>query len=223
MSVSPGSPLRGRFDAADDRFRALAPRERLFVAALLIALVGFAFDQVALRPLEAERQRVALAMQSQMERRTTLERAIETTRNPVVDAAERARLEEIRQLERQIETIDEGIRTAVSRLVPPAAAIEILEELLARDDRLALVQLTSEAPRRLGPDETNGASTLYQHALRLEIQGDFAATLDYLRRLESSQWQLLWDRLEYRVEKHPEAKVTIELHTLSEQEEWVGV
>ncbi len=223
MSASPGSPLRLAFDAADARFRALASRERLFVAALLIALFGFVFDQVVLRPLEAERERIALALHSQGEHRAELERALEQARNPDVDAAERARQDEIRQLEHQIGTIDEGIRTAVARLVPPEAAVEILEELLASDDRLALVHLTSAAPRRLGPDETNGASTLYQHAIRLEIQGDFAATLDYLRRLEASKWQLLWDRLDYRVERHPEARVTIELHTLSEQEEWVGV
>jgi MSHA biogenesis protein MshJ len=141
----------------------------------------------------------------------------------VLDETERARRDEIQQLEAQIAQIDEGIRTAVSRLVPPESAVEILEELLADDGRLELVHLTSEAPRRLGPEETSGASTLYHHGLRLEIQGDFAATLDYLRRLEASDWQLLWDRFEYRVESHPEARVTIEIHTLSEREEWVGV
>ncbi len=50
---------------------------------------------------------------------------------------------------------------------------------------------------------TRGTSTLYQHGLTLEIQGDFASTLDYLRRIEGSEWQLLWDRLEYRVAAGP--------------------
>ncbi len=223
MSATPGSPLRLRFDELDGRFRALAPRERMLVAGMLLALVGFLFDQVALRPIETTREQVAVALRSQTERVAALEGALEPKRNPEIDGAERARRDEIRQLVRQVDTIDEGIRNAVARLVPPEAAVEILEELLASDGRLALLNLTSEAPRRLGPEETNGASTLYQHGLRLEIRGDFAATLDYLRRLEASPWQLLWDRLEYRVEQHPEAHVTIEIHTLSEREEWVGV
>lgn len=223
MNLTPGSPLRLRFDELDGRLRALAPRERVLVAGMLLALVGFMFDQVALRPIETRREQVAIAMRSQTERIAALEGALESKRNPVIDVAERARRDELRQLERQIATIDEGIRNAIARLVPPEAAVEILEELLASDGRLTLVNLTSEAPRRLGPEETNGASTLYQHGLRLEIQGDFAATLDYLRRLEASPWQLLWDRLDYRVERHPEARVTIEIHTLSEREEWVGV
>lgn len=215
--------LRSELDAADVRFRALAPRERLLVSAMSIALVAYAVDSFALRPLERERDRVATAIRTQNDRLEALGRDLETTRHPVLDETERARRDEIRQLETQIAQIDEGIRSAVSRLVPPESAVEILEELLADDGRLELVHLTSEAPRRLGPEETSGASTLYHHGLRLEIQGDFAATLDYLRRLEASDWQLLWDRFEYRVESHPEARVTIEIHTLSEREEWVGV
>lgn len=215
--------LRSELDAADVRFRALAPRERLLLSAMSIALVAYAVDSFALRPLERERGRVATAIRTQNERLEALDRDLETTRHPVLDETERARRDEIQQLEAQIAQIDEGIRSAVSRLVPPESAVEILEELLADDGRLELVHLTSEAPRRLGPEETSGASTLYHHGLRLEIQGDFAATLDYLRRLEASDWQLLWDRFEYRVESHPEARVTIEIHTLSEREEWVGV
>ena len=223
MSASLDARLRALFESADARFRALAPRERLFVSALLLALVAFAFDGFVLQPLERERSRSGASIASGEERLRGLAQELEAVRHPVLDEAERARRDEIGQLEAQIARIDEGIRSAVSRLVPPESAVEILEELLAGDDRLALVTLTSEAPRRLGPEETRGASTLYHHGLRLEIQGDFAATLDYLRRLEASRWQLLWDRFEYRVEKHPEARVTIEIHTLSEREEWVGV
>lgn len=223
MNAPTPTDLRALLAAADARFRALAPRERVFVASMLLALVAFAIDGLVLRPLESERDRVADAIRTRQERLLALERELEATRHPVLDEAERARRDELRQLEAQIAQIDEGIRSAVAGLVPPESAVEVLETLLAGDDRLELVTLTSTPPRRLGPDETRGASTLYHHGLRLEIQGDFAATLDYLRRLEASPWQLLLDRFEYRVESHPAARVTIELHTLSEREEWVGV
>ncbi len=223
MNAPTPTDLRALLAAAEARFRALAPRERVFVASMLLALVAFAIDGLVLRPLESERDLVVDAIRTRQERLLALERELEATRHPVLDEAERARRDELRQLEAQITQIDEGIRSAVAGLVPPESAVEVLETLLAGDDRLKLVTLTSTPPRRLGPDETRGASTLYHHGLRLEIQGDFAATLDYLRRLEASPWQLLLDRFEYRVESHPEARVTIELHTLSEREEWVGV
>lgn len=215
--------LRVVFEALDVRFRARTSRERIFLSAMILALAGFALDGLLLRPIDAERRRIAGETAASTELLQSLEVRLEAIRNPVLDEAERQRRDELRQLEHQIAEIDEGIRNAVSRLVPPESAVAILEELLGHDDRLTLVRLSSEPPRRLGPEETRGTSTLYQHGLTLEIQGDFASTLDYLRRIEASDWQLLWDRLEYHVESYPEARVTIELHTLSEKEEWVGV
>ncbi len=223
MSDLSTTGLQDRFAAADSAFRKRVPRERILLSAMLIAAVGFTFDSLALRPLEQERGRTEAALVARREQIAALESQIEAVRNPVLDETERARRDEIRQLEQQIAEIDGAISTAISQLVPPEAAVEVLEELLAHDGRLELVNLTSQQPRRLGAEETRGASTLYHHGLRIEIQGDFAATLDYLRRIEQSDWQLLWDRFEYQVESFPDAHVTIELHTLSEREEWVGV
>jgi MSHA biogenesis protein MshJ len=223
MSDPTATRMRGRFAVADSAFRKRVPRERMLLSAMLIAAVGFTFDSLALRPLEQERGRIESMLVARRDQIGALESQIAAARNPVVDEAERARRDEIRQLEQQIAEIDGAISTAVSQLVPPEAAVEVLEELLAHDGRLELVNLTSQQPRRLGAEETRGASTLYHHGLRIEIQGDFTATLDYLRRIEQSDWQLLWDRFEYHVESFPDARVTIELHTLSEREEWVGV
>lgn len=223
MSGSVLAPLRPAFEALDVRYRARTPRERIFVGAMILALLAFVLDGLILRPIDAERRRVAGEKATRLTAVAELEARIEAIRNPVLDEAERLRRDDLRQLEHQIAEIDEGIRTAVSRLVPPESAVEILEELLAHDGRLELVRLTSEPPRRLGAEETRGTSTLYHHGLTLEIRGDFASTLDYLERIEGSEWQLLWDRLEYRVDGYPDARVTIELHTLSEKEEWVGV
>ena len=223
MSDLQFAPLKARFAAADSAFRKRIPRERILLSAMLVAAIGYSFDSLALRPLEQERGRTESALVARRDQIRALESQLEAARHPVLDEAERARRDEVRQLEQQIAEIDKSISKAVSKLVPPEAAVEVLEELLAHDGRLELVNLTSEKPRRLGPEETQGANTLYQHGLRIEIQGDFAATLDYLRRIEQSDWQLLWDRFEYHVESFPDAHVTIELHTLSEREEWVGV
>lgn len=223
MSAQGMTLLRERFEIADGLFRQRAPRERILIAAMIVALFGFAFDSFVLSPLEQSRSRSRALLRSREEAVAQLEGKIESVRHPVLSEAERARRDELRQLEQQIAEIDEGVRGAVSRLVPPESAVEVLEELLAHGGRLKLVALTSQPPRRLGPEETQGTSTLYQHGLRLEIEGDFAATLDYLRRIEGSSWQLLWDRFDYQVDAFPAARVTIELHTLSEREEWVGV
>lgn len=215
--------LRTLYQTADARFRARTPRERVLIASMALAAVAALLDGVMLRPLEAERARVVASTAAAGEQIQTLERHLDAVRHPIVDPAEQRRRDEIRQLEHQLAAIDERIHGAVSKLVPPEAAVQILEEFLADDSRLELVNLKSEPPRRLGSEGTATANLLFAHGLTIEVKGDFAATLDYLRRIEQSEWQLLWDRLDYRVESFPDAHVTIELHTLSEQEAWVGV
>jgi MSHA biogenesis protein MshJ len=223
MSLPIVARFEARLAAADARFRAQSTRERWLLSAMFLAVAAFSLDSVLIRPLEAMRSQVVVGAAQGTDRVRELEARIEAVRNPVLTDEESRQRDELRQLEQQITEIDREISGAVSRLVPPEAAVDVLEELLAHDDRLELVTLTSEAPRRLGPEATQGASTLYQHGLRIEIQGDFAAALDYLQRIEQSRWQLLWDRFEFKVESFPDARITLELHTLSEREEWVGV
>lgn len=215
--------FESQFAAVDARFRARAKRERILLSGMLLAVAGFTLDSVLIRPLEQERSQLVAGSLQGADRLRELEAQIGAIHNPILTEDERRSRDEIRQLEQQIAEIDREISGAVSRLVPPEAAVDVLEELLAHDDRLELVALTSEVPRRLGPEETQGNSTLYQHGLRIEIQGDFAAALDYLNRIEQSRWQLLWDRFELEVQGFPAARITLELHTLSEREEWVGV
>ncbi|MEZ4333277.1 MAG: hypothetical protein R3F35_16060 [Myxococcota bacterium] len=223
MSAALDARLRALYEQADDRFRARSTRERLLLAAGLLAVTAFLIDASFLRPIERERQRVATATRARHEEIRHAESRLDAIRHPVLDAAERARLDERRQLEQQISEIDGRIRSAVTELVPPESAVAVLEALLGRSDGLELVRLTSAPPRPLGAEPSERAGMLFQHGITLEIEGDFASTLDYVRRIERAPWQLLWDRLDYRVERFPKARVTIELHTLSQMEAWFGV
>lgn len=223
MTQLDANALKVQFTKLDAAFGARAPRERILLTLGFLALVVYLVDAVAVRPLEEARTRTTSQTTTRRDTIANLEQRIEAARNPSLDAANDPEQAEIRRLEEQVARIDAELRTTVERLVPPESAVEILESLLAGDERLELVRLASTPPRRLGLDADEGGRTLYQHGITIEVEGDFAAALAYLRRIESSPWQLLWDRLEYRVERFPEAHVTIELHTLSEQEEWVGV
>lgn len=212
-----------RFEQLDRAFRARAPRERVLLSLLALAAIAYLVDGVAVRPIEESRKRVLAETAARTSAIESLEQQIETARQGANGVASDPAQAELRRLEEQVARIDAGISSAVERLIPPEAAAEILEELLAGDERLKLVRLTSAPPRKLGLELAQGGRLLYQHRITIEVEGDFASTLAYLRRIEGSRWQLLWDRLEYRVEQFPDANVTIELHTLSEREEWVGV
>lgn len=220
-----------RFAIWDERFQERSLRER---AVLSIALVGVLFllvDALFLRPAAAELERIDRLTVAARDEVGVLEGELATFGQVEFTPEQRLFLERRKRVEAELDAINQDIAGEIAELVPPESIVSVLERMLESDPRLKLVEVRSEAPHHVGSDSLHATDSsvldatkrLYRHGLRIEIEGDFASTLDYLERVETSPWHLLWDRFEYRVEDYPNARVTIDLHTVSEQEEWIGV
>lgn len=233
-----GLPRTGRLQAITERFaqvdalfNARTLRERAILGGGVAALVFFLMDATLIQPVSIalERSRAAIDRTTGDIARLESERA----------ALERVELsdEQVELLGRkqhimqQIAEIDARIAAKISDLVPPEAIVSVLENMLAEQAGLSLVAAKSREPNRIGSGALSdsdasvldAAEGLYRHGLRVQIEGHYAATLEYLERVEASPWNLLWDRLEYRVKQYPTATITLDLYTISEAEEWIGV
>lgn len=62
---------------------------------------------------------------------------------------------------------------------------------------------------------------LFKHPLRIQVSGDFNALLNYLKAIEQASDALFWDAVHYKVKKHPKASMTLIVHTLSDEEDWI--
>lgn len=76
--------------------------------------------------------------------------------------------------------------------------------------------------REIDADEEDTAGQVYRHGLVLQFRGSYFNTLQYLQYLESLSGSFYWDRLDFQVDDWPTASVTLELHTLSSEEGFVG-
>jgi MSHA biogenesis protein MshJ len=223
--------VHARFLVLDEFFRAREVRERAIISGAVVALTLFSIDSTLIQPVSAKLTRNQMLTEQTTIEITQLEGQRRSLKNVELSDDERALLQRKQLLERQLAEIDSQIKSEISELVPPKAIISLLEEMLTPDSGLQLISLTSREPHRVGTaalhdsDATvlDSTKSLFRHGLRIEIEGDFAATLDYLERVEASKWHLLWDRFEYRVKEFPTANIIIDLHTVSEQEEWLGV
>jgi MSHA biogenesis protein MshJ len=68
-----------------------------------------------------------------------------------------------------------------------------------------------------------GVPKIYRHGLRLELEGSYSDTLDYIKRLEGLPWGLAWEALDIHMQSYPKAHIILHLYTLSLKEEWLGV
>lgn len=68
----------------------------------------------------------------------------------------------------------------------------------------------------------NNQNIFYQHTLEITIQGDYNAIYQYLLNVESLPEKLYWYSLDYQVSDYPVAQVTIQIYTLSDQQDLVS-
>ena len=64
---------------------------------------------------------------------------------------------------------------------------------------------------------------IYKHGILIELRGSYAATLQYLRMLESLPWKFYWEAMRFEMDEYPVARIIIVINTLSLNKEWVRV
>lgn len=216
----------------------LSLRERLFVLAAGLFVVGGLWEAVLAGPLTAREQRANGRVTALQARLLELDASLSAAAAGVSEGVpdQLARLQALRA---SVQARDEEMRVFTTDLVDPAQMRAVLEELLRRQDGLTLVSAVNLPAQPMLDDE--GASTppadptssaaepasdapkLYRHSFVLRLRGNYLDCLRYLEDVERLPWQIYWSRLELATDEYPVNDIVIELATLSLDEEWIGV
>jgi len=230
------------------RWQGLAPREQwlaVAVALLVPALAWLAFghEPLALRLKQLENEQRS-AETRRLEARTGL---AELQARAAVDPDQALR-QALRAAQALRDHQLEGLDRETAALIDPQRMQQVLQDLLQRRPGLRLLALESfSAPLELpaplpaadgqpvaavAEQGKKDAATpvLYRHGMRLTLEGSYFELRDYLQGIEAQSLaaggrRLFWERLDYQVgEAGPgQAKITLELYTLSREAGWVGV
>jgi MSHA biogenesis protein MshJ len=206
-----------------ERIDALSMRERvlIFIAAALV-LIAFAYLGF-ISPLmekdkrlgrEVTRRQTELAMlQAQLQ-------AMARSSEMRPDEANRAKLAE---LQRELAQQDEQIGSAASRFTSPQRMREILQEILARNPRLQLVDLKTLPVDLFGHSDARGPRPIYRHAFELTVSGAYLDLYAYLRQLEALPTRLYWRKADLAAGDYPKVVLKLTVYTLSFDPSWMSV
>lgn len=225
-----------------NRIDTLSMRERGMVFAGLIAAIYFSFDLFLYQPLAT--------MEKQLENAIILDNAELATLNTTLQqllAGDPAILQErhrqeVQQLRQELQQLDQELRSATANLVTPQQMADLLQVVLGQTSGLRLLRVTSlgstpvifddEIPvtgsegnnQPDGEEATDmGISRAYRHGLRVEFQGTYFTTLDYLKTLEGLESNFFWDTIDYQVNEYPEATAVLTLYTMGLDQKWIGI
>ncbi|MCR6653927.1 MAG: hypothetical protein NVV73_21640 [Cellvibrionaceae bacterium] len=211
------------------RFEALAMRERLLIVGAVLALVYLLWEMLLVYPMTKEmqllvaRERVAKQQIQVTEAEITVLKNI-TSKDPNIELRQ-----EIADLQAKLEGVDQQLDTLAVGLVPAHELPKIMHGILSKTGKLKIEQLITLPPEMLSlsgnvkkveatsAEPVQKGASIYRHSVVLNLSGDFASVVQYLRELESGDWRFYWESLRYQVTEYPQAKVRLRVFTLSSQ------
>lgn len=221
------------------RIEAMSLRERAMVFAATAAVIVFAGHALVLAPMFAQQAALRTQIAQQLEAATATDAEIAARVQAFQvdpDAASRARLnsinQELGQLGQQLLAIEHG-------LVPPERIAPLLESILRANGKLKLVSVRTlpveplsgppgaaaqAAPVEPAPGAASSAADvplLYRHGVEVTVRGNYLDMVDYMSALEALPTRMFWGRAQLDVEEYPAARLTLTLHTLSLDRQWM--
>jgi MSHA biogenesis protein MshJ len=207
--------MKANWQVIEARIDSMQPRERILLLLATLVLLFFLADSLAFQPVFTQQKQ---ARQLIADRAQQLE--LLRTRSgllPGVDGAQAAK-----DLQVHLSEVDQRGRQWFSRLLAPNQALQILEQVLAHQPGMVLRQATASkdtldetADDDGSPDRT---PVITRHQFELQLEGNYPATRDYLHALEALPWKFFWDDIRYDVTSYPQARITLNIHTLGLQD-----
>jgi len=229
--------LKARILQLQERVDALSLRERAMVGLAACALLAFVGNALVLAPMHKTQEALRAQIAQQREAMGGIDGEI-TARVQAFqldpDAAARTRLASIRQ---QTGQLGEELLAIEHGLVAPERMGPLVDGILRANGRLKLVSMRTLPVEPLaGPDAaataapapapapTAGAAAiplLYRHGVEVTVRGNYLDMVDYMSALDAMPTRLFWGRAQLDVEDYPGARLTLTLHTLSLDRQWM--
>lgn len=198
-----------RFAARIDEMT-LRQRAMLFVTVSLVVVV---FAQVALIEPLLLRQKTLIERSTRDESqlaaaRAQIEGLLKEDQGDSKDPEQLAVL----QLEARLAELEKSLAVRKGAFVAPNRLPELLKNLLGPGRAIQL-----ESLRTVPAVQVQSGAQLYRQGLELTLRGSYFDLMQYLSDLEKMPARLLWGGVELQVDKYPEVRLSVQVHTLSTQ------
>lgn len=230
--------LKTRFDEVHKRFSALAKRERLLILAgvwaAVVMLSDYFFVQPALRQVEELKQQYAIENENHMSiQREMQEKEILATAD--INLPVRNRINSLRASKLNIES---QLKDKVADMIDPVTMRQVLHLIFTQQQGLKLVEVKNQkaseitVKERLVEESESGQKTeiiqerglgMFIHPVTLEFEGEYAEVLKFVTNLEALPWKFYWHAMEYEVVRYPKATITLNISTLSDKKNVLGI
>lgn len=233
--------LNRQWNSVKKMIEARTLRERVIVLSASLFLLVYTWLLLFLDPNNRDQRNFERRIQGAAGQIADLDkrfREIQGSYGDDPNAYIRSRLEELQEATLEV---DAKLAELAGHLISPKEMSVLLTSILQQETSLKLINLTNLPPQALlsaevdamplvGAAETKlllseGEQSLqvFSHGLRMEFEGSYVDTVNYLHSLEQSGSQFFWQSLDFQTLEYPNARISLNVYTLSTQRGWIGV
>lgn len=220
--------MKAQWLSWQQKIDALNQRERILLFLVVLVVFYSLLQWLLLDPVLDERrvlQRQLTQLNSQIIQLSGDQQVLQAQ---LASDVNRDKKQQRDRLASDLSALDRKIENSVVAMIPPQKMAQVLESVLTQDQSMKLLAVENRPVKPVieldekDRQQQHGAG-LYQHSFVITLQGSYLSTIDYFNKLAALPWRFYWDNLTYEVDQYPSATITLEVHTVSLSEEWIGV
>ena len=217
------------------RYEALSQRERLLVLLTLVAAIYVIFSFLVFGNLDATQKDREKKLSQIQQQENTLEAELQVYNNLISSDPDKAKKQQIKVFRQQMRSLDESLSQLSVGLIPAEELPKLLQSVLEESKGLKLhsiktlpvseLSLQGEVIESVAQEgefeveqpeaQKRETAGVFKHAVVMELTGGYFDIHQYVEALEDLPWRLYWDGLDYSVTRYPNARVILQVYTLS--------
>lgn len=205
-----------------NQFDSLTKREKIIAVTTLIILVWWAWDTFFYQSLSTQRSQVKTELSNIKNQLSAQQRKADQIEALGKLDPNLSNKQKLKEIQTEFNKLKQQLDFGSKKFVPAYSMAEVLGDMLRKNNRLKLIHLETLPVSTLSKNDAQ-KSWVYRHGLSLTLSGNYLNTLNYLKSLESLPWRLNWGSIDYQVKEFPIAETTLQVYTLSFEENWLGL
>lgn len=210
----------------EKRFNKMTLRERLIMLAAVVLCSVFISYYWVIEPALLNQKRIESQIKKVVQQQELLNKDIVTTTKRLKEDPFESIVKKIAFTEVRLEELNAQLEDKLLKFIHAQKMPIALTKVLSRTPGVKITGLTSLPVKVFHTSQAEGENAppilFYQHSLEITLQGNYSSIYQYFVNVETLQDKFYWQSMDYRVSEYPLAEVTIQIYTLSDQQDLVS-
>ncbi len=206
---------------------ALSFRERLMILITLFVLICFIWWNFSAVSTLSKTRQLKQQNNTLLNEIESLENTAAVIQKRIKNGVHVAKQQKLELLILEFEKVSDALDQKTQALIEPDEMFELMQQLIFAESKLKLTSMKRKQVKPVfEPDKDEAEEQqpkIYRHVLQVNFEGRYQNILEYIQKMEALEWKLIWDRITLKTAEYPIIKVNIEISTLSDNKNWVGL